>query len=230
MAKSFVSSAKTAISELRNYLTEARRAKNDVAAQLDAAEAERKTLLSAPLTRADLEAALLRDIQAQQATALENDDLLAELRYSQSRGIKSQLAGDAPSASPFISGKFSQDILDRIVFALGDPVEILKRLKPVIGKIDFRDAGPSLEDRKTRLAALDKTIAGLRDELAEIDHLLTNANPAINTLQEPKTGERREMAPGEWATWRYMPGQQTGFWDWDSRPVVLRPAPNQPIQ
>ena len=225
-----MSHARTTIDSLRDLLTGARMSRADIAKQLSAAESERAALLSAPLCRADLESILVRDIQAQQAAALESDDLISDLAYVQSKAISNQMAGTAPSASPFVAGKYSQDVLNRLVFALGDPAEILKRLGPAIDKISFKTAGPSLAERKKQIAALDKTIAGLRDDLAEIEAVLSNADTSkITGPAEPKSGERREMAPGEWATWRYMPGQQTGFWDWDSRPVILRPAPNQPI-
>jgi hypothetical protein len=226
-----MSATKTAINDLRDLLTNARMGRADIAKQLANAESERAALLSAPLNRSDLESILIRDIQAQQAAALESDDLISDLAYVQSKAISNQMAGTAPSASPFVAGKYSQDVLNRLFFALGDPAEILKRLAPAISKIDFKSAGPSLTERRKLIATLDKTIAGLRDDLAEIEAVLSNADTSkVTGPAEPKTGERREMAPGEWATWRYMPGQQTGFWDWDSRPVVLRPAPNQPIQ
>ena len=230
MAKSFVSSAKSAISELRNFLTEARMGRADIAKQLSAAESERAALLSAPLCRADLEAILVRDIAAQQQSALESDELVAELAYAQSRAISHQLAGDAPSASPFVSGKYSQSILDRLLFALGDPAEILKRLAPAISRIDFKSAGPALTERKKQIAALDKTISSLRDDLAEIEAVLSNANPNAVQSSEPKPGERRELSPGRWAKWDFMPHQTTGFWNYEDAPVVLKAAPNQPFQ
>ena len=131
-------------------------------------------MLSAPLCRADLESILIRDIAAQQQAALESDELISDLAYVQSKAISNQLAGTAPSASPLTSGKYSQDVLNRLVFALGDPAEILKRLGPAIDKISFKTAGPALTERKKQIAVLDKTIAGLRSDLAEIEAVLSN--------------------------------------------------------
>lgn len=230
MSKGIIASAKSAISELRTLITTTHVAKNDIAAALTAAESERRSLLSAPLNRADLEAVLIRDLQAQQADALANEELLADIAYTQSRGIANQLEGNAASSSPFTASVFNQSVLDRLIFALGDPAEILKRLKPVIDRIDFKSAGPAMAERKTRLASLEKQISGLRNELSEIDDVLANSNPAVVTKSEPKPGERRELSPGRWGTWRYMPHQITGFWDYDDAPVILKAAQNQPIQ
>ena len=230
MSKGIISTAKSAISELRNLISATHGTKNDIATALTAAESERRSLLSAPLNRADLEAVLIRDLQAQQADALASEELLADIRYTQTSAIKNQIQGDAASSSPFIAGGYSQAVLDRLIFALGDPAEILKRLKPVIDRLDFKTAGPSMAERKTRLATLDKTIAGLRDELAELADVLANSNPTVSTKQEPKAGERRELSPGRWAVWRYMPHAINGFWDYDDAPVILKAAGNQPIQ
>ena len=229
MSRSIIASAKSAISELRTLLTTTTVAKNDIAAALNQAESERRSLLSAPLCRADLEAVILRDIAAQQADALNNEELLAELAYSQSRGIANQIQGDAASSSPFTAAAFNQAVLDRMIFALGDPATILQRLKPAIDKIDFSGAGPALSERKARIAALDKTIASLRNELAEIDSVLHNADPTVVTKQEPRPGERRELSPGRWARWDFMPHQTTGFWNYEDSPVVLKAAGNQPF-
>ena len=229
MSKGIIASAKSAISELRTLITTTHSTKNDIAAALTAAESERRSLLSAPLNRADLEAVILRDIALQQSDALANEELMADIRYTQTSAIKHQLQGDAASSSPFTASVFNQSVLDRMIFALGDPAEILKRLKPVIDRIDFKTAGPSMAERKTRLATLDKTIAGLRTELAEIDSVLHNADPTVVTKQDPRPGERRELSPGRWARWDFMPHQTTGFWNYEDSPVVLRPAPNQPF-
>ena len=230
MSRSIIASAKSAISELRTLLTTTTVAKNDIAAALNQAESERRALLSAALNRADLEAIILRDVAAQQSDALNNDELLAELAYSQSRGIANQIQGDAASSSPFTAAGFNQAVLDRLIFALGDPATILNRLKPVIDRIDFSGAGPALAERRVRLASLEKQISGLRNELAEIDDVLANSNPTVSTKQEPKAGERRELSPGRWARWDFMPHQQVGFWNYEDSPVVLKAAGNQPIQ
>ena len=223
-----MSATKTAISDLRDLITNARMGRADIAKQLSAAESERAALLSAPLCRADLEAILVRDIAAQQQAALESDELVAELAYAQSRAISHQIAGDAASISPFVAGKYAQSILDRLVFALGEPAEILKRLAPAIDKISFKTAGPSLLERRKLIAALDKTIAGLRDDLGEIEAVLSNANPNVVTKVEPRAGERRELAPGQWHTWQVMPHSGQGFWQPEGQPV-LRVKPNQPF-
>lgn len=230
MSRSIIASAKSAISELRTMLTTTHVAKNDIAAALTAAESERRQLLSAPLCRADLEAVLIRDLQAQQGDALANEELMADIRYTQTSAIKHQLQGDAASSSPFTAAAFNQAVLDRLIFALGDPATILQRLKPAIDKIDFSSAGPALSERKARIAALDKTIASLRNELAEIDSVLHNADPTVVTKQDPRPGERRELSPGRWARWDFMPHQTTGFWNYEDSPVILKAAQNQPIQ
>ena len=227
-AKGIVATAKSAISELRNLISTTHVAKNDISAALTAAESERRSLLSAPLNRADLEAVLVRDIAAQQADALANEELMADIRYTQTSAIKHQLQGDAASSSPFTASVFNQSVLDRMIFALGDPAEILKRLKPVIDRIDFKTAGPSMAERKTRLATLDKTIAGLRTELAEIDSVLHNADPTVVTKQDPRPGERRELSPGEWSVWMVMPHSKQGFWQPEGVDV-FRTVPNQPF-
>ena len=227
--KNLAITAKSAIESLRSMISTTHVAKNDISAALTAAESERRSLLSAPLNRADLESVLVRDIAAQQAAALANEELLADIRYSQTSAIKHQIEGTAASSSPFTSGKYSQSVLDRLVFAMGDPAEILKRLKPAIDRLDFKTAGPAMADRKVKIAALDKTIAGLRNDLAEIESVLSNADPTVQQNTEPRPGERREIAPGRWAVWRYMPHQIEGFWDYEDSPVVLRAAPNQPF-
>ena len=227
--KNLAITAKSAIESLRSMISTTHVAKNDISAALTAAESERRSLLSAPLNRADLEAVLVRDIETQQAAALANEELLADIRYSQTRAIQNQLEGNAASSSPFNAGEYSQTMIDRLVFAMGDPATILTRLKPAIDRLDFKTAGPSMTERKTRLSALDKTIASLRADLAEIDDVLANSNPTVQQNVEPKPGERREIAPGRWAVWRYMPHQIEGFWDYEDSPVVLRAAPNQPF-
>ena len=227
--KGMMISARSAVESLRSMISTTHVAKNDISAALTAAESERRSLLSAPLNRADLESVLVRDIAAQQAAALANEELLADLRYTQTSAIKNQLEGTAASSAPFTAGKYSQTIIDRLVFAMGDPAEILKRLKPAIDRLDFKTAGPAMADRKVKIAALDKTIAGLRNDLAEIESVLSNADPTVQQNTEPRPGERREIAPGRWAVWRYMPHQIEGFWDYEDSPVVLRAAPNQPF-
>ena len=229
MSRSIITSAKSAISELRTLLTTTTVAKNDIAAALNQAESERRSLLSAPLCRADLEAVILRDIALQQAAALQNEELLADIRYTQTSAIKHQLEGNACSSSPFTASVFNQSVLDRLIFALGDPATILTRLKPAIDRLDFKTAGPSMAERKTRLAALDKTIAGLRDELAEIADVLANSNPAVVTKVEPRVGERRELSPGQWSVWQVMPHSGQGFWQPEGV-AVFRAEQNQPIQ
>ena len=227
--KGMMINARSAVESLRSMISTTHVAKNDISAALTAAESERRSLLSAPLNRADLESVLVRDIAAQQAAALANEELLADIRYTQTSAIKHQLQGDAASSSPFVSGGYSQTMIDRLILAMGDPAEILKRLKPAIDRLDFKTAGPAMADRKTRLSALDKTITGLRADLAEIESVLSNSNPTVQQNVEPKPGERREIAPGRWAVWRYMPHQIEGFWDYEDSPVVLRAAPNQPF-
>ena len=68
------------VADLRAMIEQTRNSRVEFGEKLAAAEAERSQLLSAPLNRADLEAVLVRDIAAQQAAALENEELLAELR------------------------------------------------------------------------------------------------------------------------------------------------------
>lgn len=216
------------VADLRAMIEQTRNSRVEFGEKLAAAEAERSQLLSAPLNRADLEAVLVRDIAAQQAAALENEELLAEFRYTQARGIQNQILGDAASSSPFVAGKYSQSVLDRLVFAMGDPANILQRLKPALDKIDFRKCGPALAERKNRLAAVEKTIAGLRAELAEIDSVLRNAEPNVHHPIEPKVGERRELSPGQWAVWQVMPHSGQGFWQPEGQPV-FRGVPEQPI-
>ena len=227
--KGMMINARSAIESLRDLIGTTHQTKSAIAEQLSQAESERRSLLSAPLNRADLEAIILRDIRAQQADALANEELLADIRYTQTSAIKHQLQGDAASSSPFVSGGYSQTMIDRLILAMGDPAEILKRLMPAIDRLDFKTAGPAMADRKTRLSALDKTITGLRADLAEIESVLSNSNPTVQQNVEPKPGERREIAPGRWAVWRYMPHQIEGFWDYEDSPVVLRAAPNQPF-
>ena len=226
--KNLAITAKSAIESLRSMISTTHVAKNDISAALTAAESERRSLLSAPLNRADLESVLVRDIAAQQAAALANEELLADLRYTQTSAIKNQLEGTAASSAPFTAGKYSQTIIDRLVFAMGDPAEILKRLKPAIDRLDFKTAGPSMTERKTRLSALDKTIASLRADLAEIDDVLANSNPAIQTRVEPKVGERKELSPGNWSVWMVMPHSKQGFWQPEGIDV-FRTVPNQPF-
>lgn len=224
-----MNAAKSAVAELRALVEKTRYSRADLAQQLQDAESERKRLLSAPLCRADLESVLLRDLKAQQQAALDSDELLADLRYTQTSAISHQLSGDAASSSPFVSGNYSQSLIDLLIFALGDPDAILKRLQPVIDRIDFKTAGPPLSERASRLSALDKTLTALRADLAEIESVLSNADPNQPTRNDPKPGERRELAPGRWAVWLIMPHSQVGFWQWEGEPV-FRTAPNQPIQ
>lgn len=227
--KGMMINARSAIESLRDLIGTTHQTKSAIAEQLSQAESERRSLLSAPLNRADLEAIILRDIRAQQADALANEELLADIRYTQTSAIKHQLQGDAASSSPFVSGGYSQTMIDRLILAMGDPAEILKRLKPAIDRLDFKTAGPAMADRKVKIAALDKTIAGLRNDLAEIESVLSNADPTVQQNVEPSPGERRELSPGRWAKWDFMPHQTTGFWNYEDSPVVLRPAPNQPF-
>ena len=226
--KGMMINARSAVESLRSMISTTHVAKNDISAALTAAESERRSLLSAPLNRADLESVLVRDIAAQQAAALANEELLADIRYSQTSAIKHQIEGTAASSSPFTSGKYSQSVLDRLVFAMGDPATILTRLKPAIDRLDFKTAGPSMTERKTRLSALDKTIASLRADLAEIDDVLANSNPAIQTRVEPKVGERKELSPGNWSVWMVMPHSKQGFWQPEGIDV-FRTVPNQPF-
>ena len=162
---------KTQLEASRRAVQAAQYAAAEIREKLSAIADERETLRAAPLTRSDLEAVLLRDLQAHFETATaENSELAHELRHMQRQSIGPQIDGDAPSISPFRAMQYRQEVMDKVLL-LSTPADILKRMKPVLDKIDFADAGPPLADRRTRLA-----------ELAEQERLLLAEQTEINAL------------------------------------------------
>ena len=205
------------IAGLRKTLESAHDRRAELVEKLKTIQTQIKRLQSLPLTRADLEAALLRDIAEQQRLALIDEDFIGVLKYAQSRGIREQLAGTSPTTSPFDDSQYNKAIQSRLLAIIGDPAKILSRLKPAIDKIDFRDAGPALADRKSQIAELEKQVAALTTEISDLTELLDVDVRKNYTPQGPQIGDRK-LIDGSWATWEsILPGSHPG-WNFDPTP------------
>jgi hypothetical protein len=208
---------KNDIEKVRAALSGIRSRRAVLVSQLGELDAESQTLKTAPLTRDDFEAVLIRDVAAQQSNALADAELIAELEYLRSRNVQNQLAGDAGNMSPFMRQQYNQSIVDRLLAVSVAPRDIVKRLSPAIDTLDFSQSGPPLAERKARLAEIEKQRQAIQSELTEIEALLANADPnRMYAVAEPKVGERREIN-GRWATYSQLPNGVRA-WDFDDHP------------
>lgn len=205
------------IAGLRKTLESAHDRRNELVEKQSAIQLQIKKLQSAPLNRADLESILLRDIAEQQRQALADDEFVAVLKYAQSRGIREQLNQTAPSASPFDDSQYNKAIQARLVAIIADPAVILSRLKPAIDKIDFREAGPALEDRKKQIGDLAKQVAALTTEITDLTELLDVDVRKNYTPTGPKIGDRK-LIDGSWAEWAVLVAGTSPGWLFDPVP------------
>ena len=215
---STIANTKNDIAAIRRGIESARNRRNELVESLRSIREQQNKLESAPLNRADFEAQLIADIEAQQAEALIGDDLLSGLEYSRTRSIKEAVAGNAPSFSPFTDLHFSRAVVNKLLVAIGDPAAIIKRLKPALDRLDWKNCGPALAERKLQLADLAAKIGVIQSEIGEIEDLLDNADPReVTAAPGPQLGERR-MIDGSWATWEaILPGSHPG-WNFDPTP------------
>ena len=215
---SSIANTKNDIAAIRRGIESARTRRNELVESLREIKTQQKRLESAPLNRADFEAQLISDIEAQQAETLIGDDLLSGLEYSRVRSIKECMSGNAPSFSPFTDQHYSRAVVNKLLVAIGDPASIVKKLKPALDRLDWKNSGPALAERKLQLADLAAKIGVIQSEIGEIEDLLDNADPReVTAAPGPQLGERR-MIDGSWATWEaILPGSHPG-WNFDPTP------------
>ena len=215
---STAASVKNDIAAIRRGIESARNRRNELVESLRSIREQQNKLESAPLNRADFEAQLIADIEAQQAEALIGDDLLSGLEYSRTRSIKECMSGNAPSFSPFTDLHFSRAVVNKLLVAIGDPAAIIKRLKPALDRLDWKNCGPALAERKLQLADLAAKIGVIQSEIGEIEDLLDNADPReVTAAPGPKIGDRR-CFDGDWAEWKVLVAGTSPGWCFDSTP------------
>ncbi len=133
-----------------------------VSLRIDALNQERKTLSEAPLNKADLRDALAHDIAQRAAEAA--PEVLYLIQDARTRcGTRVTDPDDNANYSP-VPAKPSRELL---ALLLG-PDLILSALAPLIDKIDFKDSGLPINERRGRIAEIDKELTALRSEQTDL--------------------------------------------------------------
>jgi hypothetical protein len=204
------------LNSLRELLSSARNRQAELQARILELQAQRRSLVAAPLNRADTEATILAALTAQCARALSDPGLLRDISDARNAGPElldrdNALPGLTP-VYPVVAYAASADLLDRLTALLATPGEILSRLKPAFDNLDWTQSGKPLSERRKAVVVLDKEIAGLQGELSSLQaSLATTEAEAPPAATGPQLGERR-LIDGTWARYGAIyPGQPPGW-------------------
>ncbi len=188
------------ITDLKTLIREAGKAKRKVADErarisnrLIELQAERKALLSAPLSRQDLEACLRDDITAagREAMGWDVPRLLEDAR--QHAGGRVEYPVDHAVYSPIPS-----KIDGHLVCLLLGPEAIISALAPALDKLDFTGAGLPLEQRRARLAEITAEISELVAQRQELAEALDEPEPKYKAKPgTPQLGDTQEKIGGD---------------------------------
>jgi DNA repair exonuclease SbcCD ATPase subunit len=208
------------LESLRDALIGAKADATQLRDKLEALRVQRRELIAAPLCRADLEARLLANLQAQAEAGLDSALMrdVRDIQYSAvtwlDDGGDRGIVDGGSVLYPGIGNALDSSLLNRLIALLTSPEELLKRLSPVLNNLDYSKAGKSLAERRKLLAKIDADIATTSRELESLQDALqavqkAHESPAIP--EGPAYGERR-LVGGAWATYGApVPGGTPGW-------------------
>lgn len=187
--------------------------RDKLVARISALQAERKRLLTEPLSRADLEAVIRHDILAAGQEALRDQgDILRALEEARDR--PAGRVEDPANCANYNPLPHKPD--GYLLALLLGPDTVLTAVKPLLDKMSF-GAGKPLPERRTRLAAIDQELAALAKQKAELDAAL--AEPAPQPEKKgPKLGDTMEKIGADGKAYLGTFCNPTGFgaggWLW----------------
>ncbi|NVZ10636.1 hypothetical protein HW932_15340 [Allochromatium humboldtianum] len=183
-------------------------------------KARRHELRTAPLSRADLESALIEDVTREQQRALTGGELSASLWEMQRRpqATAAIVDGGTERANhwPLNTGRFDINTARLLTLLLGEPSALVARLAPLFDAMDFSNAGPSLADRRAELTSLASSIAALEIEIGETEaemRALGVMSAADHSPQQPERPTAIISGPDangryRFARWGQTPGSE----------------------
>ncbi|MCK7579078.1 MAG: hypothetical protein MZV65_27325 [Chromatiales bacterium] len=168
-------------------------------------KARRHELRTAPLSRADLESALIEDVTREQQRVLSGGALPAALWEMQRRpqATAAIVDGGTERANywPLNTGHFDANTAGLLTLLLGEPLALVARLSPILDQMSFENAGPSLADRRAELASLESSIAALETEIGETEAEMRSlgvmsADHSPNSLSAPRPSSAARTPTG----------------------------------
>ena len=178
-------SAKAILDLLQNLVSAKKSARSELErlrVQIAEKESTRKKLLDAPLSRADLEAAMLSHVAGLHWRAAHEDMEIAGLLDEQRRRPQA-LIQDPATAAPYdpLPSKWDASLFHLFL----EPAAVVAALEPVFNRIDFAGAGLPIAERRVRLAELDGELVAMRKQEGEFADLLRTAetDPEVDSLR-----------------------------------------------
>lgn len=166
--------------EVQAQIASARDRLNETRSRLDSVLSERERILSAPTAVEDVRPILVANIRRRAIEAqAEVDQLLKELRTHAASAETAHGADAALYGVP--SGKVSWDML----LCLLDPELVADRILASASVEPSSDAGLPVEQRREKIAELDRQAELLRDEIAELTKALEAAGVTVDTPAKP---------------------------------------------
>lgn len=199
--------------EVERAAIKARAELDDIRRRLADLRAERELLLSAPLHSSDLAPELERHLRIKAAEAAQYlRETLAEMR-DKTAGHVTVTPDTVASYAPL-----DKAWLPEVIAVLVDPADAARRLLAAAGELPGVTEGLPLEQRRVKVADLDKQIAADAETEAALVESLQAAGiqiPAEHAPEpEPVPGERR-MIGGRTQEWGTFNGRDYGWWPVD---------------
>lgn len=209
------------VSDLKKLVTDSKRVKNAIGSEraristrLIELQRERQELLHAPLNRNDLEQALLDDLKATAAEGLRDGEMNAILADCQRHPAARIESFDTRALFPPFPTRGTHNEL--MVLLLGVD-NIMAALKPALDRLDYSQAGAPVAQRRARLAEIDRELADLASQKADLEEALGEPTPTPRKAPEPRVGDTMEkIGPyGETLVGTYAnPTGHGGGWIW----------------
>ena len=210
-----------ALSAATDALPEARRRYTALLADIRAVKARSHSLKSAPLDRADTEAALASVLGDCQAAIATDPELREQLRYIQR--TPSVLLNDEPRADLAPTPRRPES-LGRLLFAVAASKTMLKVLSSAAEALDYTDSGPPVTERASELARLSDQLDDLEAERETLAAALVRAGEDLTRWDKPEMpseGDTIEFTDvtgcrwrGTWRTLRHGHGAETSGYFW----------------
>lgn len=211
---SVISDLKAVIRESKKAQIRVSQERDRINARLIELQGERKAVLGAPLSRADLEACLTSDIAAAGREALTSDvaHLVEDARVR--AGGRVEYPVDFANYSPVPS-----KVDGSLICALLGPEAIVAALAPALDRLDYTLAGLPLAERRARVEAIDTEINDLVAQRQELSAAMDDPEPVAKPKPgQPRLGDKMEKigADGKTyvATWCQPTPYGSPGWAW----------------
>ena len=178
-------SAKAISDLLQNLITAKKSARSEleqIRNQIAEKKATYKKLLDAPLSRSDLEAAMLSHVAGLHWRAAHEDMEIAGL-LNQQRRLPQALIRNPDTAATYdpLPSKWDASLFHLFL----EPAAVVAALAPVFDRLDYTGDGLPIAERRVRLAELDGELVALRKQDEEFTALLQTAetDPEVESLR-----------------------------------------------